>query len=301
MTIDWTRIRTIDDLIDSENELFDEAPEFNPEDAYRLMPNLTDKEAENALFWRDFIRGIMLVTGDPGSGKDTFIHMLSYKLRKYFGRRIISDTRPRKPFGTYLLFSQEFLVDQLDRMDEVSTGVLLPPIDGEEDKRACPKPHVTADGFWMSTRGEVFLRKSVVVLNEFTRYMNKREPHLPIKRQLLRLFDWWRHLQTLIVGVGVDRDDFDRRCFPKVTCEIRCMRLSPTNLEFGITIYPLRYIKAMGELQISGQRIKRIIDASEPREGTGICEELGQLGWKDLFNTENAIGGKPIRSLRKKE
>lgn len=303
--VDWDKIKTLDDLWSiPEDELYDQAPDFDAESDYILMPGLTTEEIDDAMFWKDFLKGIALLTGGPGQGKGMLMHMIAYKLKKYFGKVVVSDTRPRQLFGQYVPFDEAMLVDQLDRMWEVATGQVKNPQKDEEGNEIPPhiKPHVTSNGRWVSSRGDVFLRRSIIMLDEFARYMHRREPHLPIKRQLLKMFTIWRHLRCIILGVGTERADFDSSCFPKVTCEIRTTRIIRSNrLLFKVTIYPLRFIRATGELEVEGKPIGLILDGDMPRSGTGICEELGTKGWKDIYNTDNAIAMEPPKSMRKRK
>lgn len=323
MGIDWSRIKTLDDIMAmGDEELFDFAPEYDADLSFKIVEELSPEDREDAEFWAQYRRGLMLLTGPPGQGKDMLAHMLGYKFKRYFGMRVISDTRPRKLFGAYIPFSGDFLVEQLDRAMEIATGHVklhelpakMPKTEEEveyieylENENARLRkfvPYVTDDGQWISSRGEVFIRKAIWLLNEFgSRYMYKREPHQPIKRTLLKCFTIWRHLQSLIVGIGTERSDFDPSCFPKVTCEVKMQRLltlgvdgKPSNrLLFGAMLYPLRYVAATGELMMTGKAVPLLIDGDEPRQ----C--LCGYAWKDLFNTDNAVAFEPPKSMRRKQ
>ena len=325
MAIDWGRIRDVQDLLDlPEGVLFDEAPVSPP----RLtpLPGLTAEQIEDALFWRDYMRGIILITGMPGQGKGMLAHMIACKAKHYFGLNIVSDTRPRKIFGLYYPFSEEFLVDQMDRMTEVARGLpielykydvsqpidegkvkvnrddiividaikdnplsadyikeitglsekkvyasLLKLQDTETIEKTSFTPYVDGNGDWVSSRGKVFTRNAIWLLDEFgSKYMNIREPNNPIHRTILmKVFPIWRHLQSVIIGIGTERDDFDARCYPKATCEIHCTRLVKTKLIFGIKLYPLRYISATGELEYTGRKVKFKLDGEAPQDLLG--------------------------------
>lgn len=323
MTIDWSKIRTIDDIMTlDEEQLYDNAPGYDADSSYQISKSLTPEEQEDAEFWKQYRRGLMLVTGPPGQGKDMFAHMVAYKFKRYFGVKAILDTRPRKLFGASIPFSNDFLVDQLDRLYEVATGQVKlydipsrkPKTEEEEEnirkiERANEvlrnfRPQKTDDGRWISSRGEVFIRKAVWLLNEFgSRYMYKKEPNQPITRTLLKTFTFWRHLQSLIIGIGTERSDFVPDCFEKVTCEVRMQRLTmldgkmlkQNRLVFGAMIYPLRYISSMGELTVTGKPVPLVIDGDAPRD----C--LCGYAWKDLFNTDNAVGFEPPKSMRRKQ
>ncbi len=318
--IDWAKIRTLSDLSTvPEEELYDNSPDL-PND-YQLMPGLTAEEIEDAMFWKDYLRGIMLVTGMPGMGKGMFAHMLAFKLKRYFGLTVVSDTKPRPLFGRYVPFSEPFLVDQLDRMWEVTTGEIptgkyiedravnyrrqgFTPKEAfekareEEDVIPHENPHVASDGRWISSRGEVFIKRAVWLLDEFgSKYMNRREPNAPLHRTLLfKVFPIWRHLESVIIGMATEMDDLDPRCQPKLTTEVRCNRMlvvnDPSYLYFKMKLYPLRFISSMGELEYQGGAKIIELDGQKPRD----C--LGGKAWKDIYNTKQAIGIEAPRSMR---
>lgn len=351
--VDWTKIKSVNDIQDiADAELFDESVE-DLNVYYTLNPNLSDEEIEDAMFWKDYLRGIILIDGMPGQGKGMLAHMIAYKFKRYFGLTVITDTRPRKLFGNCLPFSQSFLLDQLERMEEVANPRRIKVYDSSlfigdvdeltyDERRivelikgnplAAPYianelsmglnsvekrldkllsedvvseheelPHVTEDGRWVSSKGEVLMRKAVWLLDEFgSKYMNRREPNNPIHRTLLfQIFPIWRHLDVVIIGMATEKEDLDQRCYPKLTTEIRCTRLldeaNLAHLLFGYKIYPLRYISSVGELEYTGNMQRMIIDGDEPKAF------LGGACWKDLYNTKQAIGVQAPPGLRRRQ
>jgi len=294
--IDWAKIKSVEDIKDIDYDiLYDTAPIVDTEGLYKLNDGLEDWEKEDAEFWQPVFRGLILVTGDAGQGKDTLLHHLMFKAKRYYNRTVISDTRPRPSFGFYIPFSQGFFEEQLIRMNEVATGTIY---EYDSDNPPLVRPHVTPDGKWISSRGEVFFRRAVVGLNEFgSRYMYRREPHQPIKRALLKLFNFWRHMQCVIFGVTISKDECDPSCYDKVSCEIRCFRADDRRLVFGYDILPFKYISSTGELQYvkRGGKKRAYIVADEP------VDALGGLCWKDIFNTDNAVGFEVPKGMRSKK
>ncbi len=342
--IDWSRIRTIDDVFHlDEHLLFDEAEVAQPMDMLKLNPNLTEEEFKDAFFWKNYTRGLMLVTGEPGSGKTSLLHLISYKMKYYFNKVAVLDTRPRKAYGAYIPFSEDMLAEQVMRMSELETGIPRPykvkgltEIDFGDDfdgwinykelsvqekyavlqnKDIVPKsatlrdynkrrdeftatvdlkPYVTADGKWITSRGEIFLRNSVVGMDEFgNKYMGRlSSPTLKIKVELLKLFNFWRHMHCLMIGAGVSLDDFDRKCLSKATWEARCVRVTnadeheidPDAIILGAYITPIKYNPVSDELTKVGRTEKYRINASEPKH------ILGGRSWKEIFNTDNSQG-----------
>lgn len=278
--INWNEIKTVEDFCNlGDHLLYDESPEV--QDDVKPRCGLTMEDMAEAAFWQPYMKGIMLVTGMPGQGKGIFLHMLTFLGKHLYGRTAILDTRPRKSFGLAIPFSEEMLDDQFIRMTEVATGQIIEDKKPRKKKKidedeydeeivdTTPKitPHVEADGRWISSRGEVFMRRSIMGLDEFgTRYMYVRRPMERMQVKLLRLFPLWRHLQCVIVGVGTERDDFSPRCFPKVTCEVRVQRLSEPGLKFGVKVFPLRYVGATEELEVAGRKVKFRLDGEKPRE-----------------------------------
>lgn len=295
MSIDWTKIKTIDDIYTQiPNEaLYDDM--VDKASSYQLRDDLTDEEVEDALFWKDFLRGVILITGMPGQGKGILLHMILYKMKRYFGVNIISDTRPRPLFGQYIPFSKSFFLEQMYRMQEMANGY---PEDYDADNPPAVMPHVTEDGRWMTSRGEIFMKRAAMGLDEFgAKYMNKGEPNNPICRALLyQLFPTWRHDDLVIIGVTTEKEDLNHRCWPKLTTEIHTQRIldtsNPERLLFGIKIFPLRYITATGELEYTGKKQLLTLDGDAPRD------MLGGKAWKDLYNHKQAIALEPNRGMR---
>lgn len=353
--IDWTRIKTIEDVLRlDEYLLFDESEVSQPSDMLKLNPNLTEEEMDDAFFWKDYSRGLMLVTGEPGNGKGIFSHMVSKKMGYYFDKVPIIDTRPRKSFGTYIPFSEDFLGEQVDRMSEMESNTPRPYIvkglteidfqDEEglwEEYKALPpleqykelqfrgivpreavlqeynkrkneftatvefKPFVDNEGKWITSRGEVFLRNSTLLMDEFgNKYMGRlSSPTLGIKQVLLKLFNFWRHMHCLMLGVGVDLEDFDRKCLPKATWEARCVyvrdadeqRDNPETIIIGVYLTPIKFNPSTDELTRAGASTRLRINASEPKH------MLDGLAWKDIYNTDNAQGFELPSKMRRRQ
>lgn len=299
--IDWKTIHTEHDLEKvSENLLYDESEIRDPIDMRHINPNLTEDEAEDAMFWKDFVNGILLVTGEPGSGKGIFLHMLAYKMKYYFGKRAILDTRPRKAFGKYIPFSKEFLAEQVDRLSAMETGNGEMSNDGkwyalipETRTEISEKGKEVQINTGKMIKKEILLRNSTMGLDEYgNRYMPRKQSNLAISIDLLKLYDIRRHLQCLTLGVGISVDDFNRAALAKTAWEARCQFLDqaeeleedPTALIFGVKLRPVSY-DPIQDVLAKGRDIARLrIDAKEPKH------MLNGLAWKDIYNTQNATG-----------
>lgn len=312
--IDWSRIRTIEDVLHlDEHLLFDDAEMVQPLDMLKLNPNLTEEEIEDAFFWKDYVRGLMLVTGEPGAGKGIFAHMICKKMNYYFNKVVILDTRPRACFGNYIPFSDEMLGEQVDRMSAIETGHGTVTDNKwiahivREEKVIDPDTGKTRRGEKKTIEydGEVFLRNSAIMLDEFgNKYMSRlSSPTLSIKQVLLKLFNFWRHMHCLMIGVGVSLEDFDRKCLDKAIWEARCVKVrnatehedDPDAIIIGVYLTPIKYNPIKDELTKAGGTTMLRINASEPKH------ILEGLAWKDIFNTDNAQGFELPSKMRRKQ
>ncbi len=310
--IDWSRVKTIDDVLKlDEHLLFDDAEQMQPADMLKLNPNLTEEEIEDAFFWKDYNRGLMLVTGEPGAGKGILSHMISYKMKHYFGKMAILDTRPRKVFGDYIPFSEEMLSEQVERMSAMERG------EGKVDREKWiahmkKEEKIIDEETGKPTRkvriveydGEVFLRNSVVMMDEFgSKYMPRLQPNLSISQVLLKLFNFWRHMHCLMLGVGVSLEDFNRKALDKAIWEARCVKVThaiehrddPEAIIIGVYLQPIKYNPITDEITKAGNSTPLRINASEPKH------VLNGLAWKDIFNTDNAQGFELPSKMRRKQ
>ena len=277
--IDWSKIRTRDDLtVVTSKLLYEDTKVYSPNELLHMRQGLSEEEIDDALFWAKFRRGIMMITSPPRQGKSTLEHLVAYKMNYYFEMLPILDTRPRSLFGIYVPFSQEMLDEQIVRMDLLEKG----------------RGRAREDGSWETERGDIFLRNAVIGLDEFgSKYMNRRDPpNLPIKRSLLKLFDYWGHSQCLWLCSGISIDDMDRRCLDKIVWEARCTRIfdaeecyeDPSTIIIGAWISPTRYNPYKDQMEVAGEPIPLRINSSKPQK----C--LAGSAWKDIFKTDNVQG-----------
>lgn len=294
--IKWDEIKTIEDLKRKfgDSVLYDEEQEYgdNVYD-FKLNPTLTAEEVEDALFWARLMRGIMLVTGSAGAGKGLFANMLAWKMGYYFGKKILLDYKPRRLFGVYHPFNEQVLVNQLSRMSNVAAvSVKKGIVESGGGRKSSELLENVAHEWIDSSNGQVFLKNSVLVLDEFKRYMYKRRPHNPMGITLGQIFDLWRHLDILIIGIAIDERELDRfSCIPKITTLVRCTWLNDYTIKkynyapysARVDITPVRYVGVAGEgvLDMAGKTITRVVEGGKPRE----C--LGGKRWVDIYNTKD--------------
>jgi len=254
----------------SEESLYDQSEAGELYDD-QLRPNLTEEEIEDAIRMKRFIRGVMMVTGDPGSGKGVFGHVLPWKIKRYFLRRkVLLDHKPRPVFGPYLPFDDKFLKEELGKMAEMSNvrGEIPKEID-RKDKKRIKTISGLADKWVRSKQGEVYLSNSVLVLEEFKRYMHNRRPMNPLGITLGHIITWWRHLDILILGMSPFLNEIDRKaCQQYITHEVRCTWQSDSTALCNV--YQTQWVGSRGVLRIQSKPTPIVIDGWRERIELGV-------------------------------
>ena len=252
-------------------ELFDDEDAY-ASDAHELNDGLLPHEIEDAARIAAISRGVMLVTGMPGAGKDLFSNILSYKIKKYFtGRHVVRDERPRSLFGIYTPFNEDMLLEDAKRMEQVAKG------EGAH-KQMEDKTTGTADqlirqrGRWNTKGGEVLLQNSVQYYSEFWRYLHNRRPFNPMGIMLGGVLKIWRHLDTLIIGVCQQLHELDKySCQPYATYEVRCSWSSTRQYTGRYQLRKVRYISSTGVFEMGSSKPTTIwLDGNKPRPVLGM-------------------------------
>jgi len=261
--------------------MFDDSPSYEEQNRPRLNEYLTETEIEDALFWHPFMRGVMLVSGPPGAGKGLVSNTLGWKAKRYYKKKIaILDYKPRELFGFYIPFNIDMLIEQLERLREIA-GWSDKSFDAMEEVVEFQDKHQ-----WRSSRGDVFLNNSIMVLDEFHKIMDRRLKH-PVGHVVGDICKFWRHMNLLIVGVTTQKTDLDYKRFQKaITAEIRCgweRKLYKGRRTSSIAkIQQKQFIDSGGGvIQGIGKVVKKRFDGAEPRDA------LGGKTWFDLFNSTN--------------
>lgn len=277
MTIDWAKIKKPSDIDKIPNEvLFDQYETYAGGNTPEIKEDLPDEDVEAALHWLELIPdliGVCLIIGEEGQGKTLLAHALAFDARYLFNKLAVLDRPPRKLFGRYVPFSIEFLKENLARLQDMADG----------------NGYVAKDGRWMSSRGQVFIRQAVIMMDEFGgRHMKRLNPPAEPKNSLISLLSLNRHLQALFLGVGTELNDFDRHCFPHVDYIIGCRRVDPppydregNNIQVVGRIQRVKYNRDRDEFLQLGDANYIAIEASTPRH------YLDGYAYKDLFHSDN--------------
>ena len=249
-------------------DLFDETLGYEDEASVQLAEGLTTEETNQAKILYTLFNelwGLCLVVGPPGAGKDLFGNWLSYTLKRYFPwKRILRDEKPRKLYGEYAgLFNESVLAEDLSRMRAIASGVGITQLGMVLEKAADD---------WVTSKGQVLLKNSVLYLTEFWRYCYKREPHNPMNKTMGGIHKEKRHLDCLILGTTQQVEDLDRfTCLPWVDWKVICSRASPKVNKTGFVFWvqKVKYDKRMMVLLSIGRPFPIAVDAGKPRSYLG--------------------------------
>lgn len=283
--------KALEELGIDEGELYDESPTLDDLYDIPLVDGLTPVEIAEANIWRRFYYGVMLAIGKPGSGKGLWLAVLGHKMKRFFGRRILLDYKPREPFGLYMPFNEQVLVGELGKMREVA-ATAVPKEVKRGDALKVGEIRTLAQK-WMSTKGEVFLRGVLMGLDELKRYFHNRRPHNPMGITLGHVVTIHRHLDMLLVGSAPFKRELDAISFlPYVTHEVRCSWGIDGKAHYKI--YQTVWISSRwggGQLDVKGKPFIMTIDGAKPRD------ELGGLCYYDLYNSKDPKALRPSQSI----
>jgi len=261
-------VETPDKLDDS---LFDESAGYEDDQGIQTSPGLSDIEQRQArAIYRLFngLWGLCVIRGDPGAGKDTFLNWFLYTSKRYFPqKRILRDEKPRKLFGPYAgLFNEERLHDDLKRMREMAKGVGKPGAFSVDYLGALEK---AADD-WVSSHGQVLLKKSWVYLTELWRYCYNREPHNPMNKTMGAIFKVGRHLDCFVLGTIQLPSELDKKtCLPWIDWQVTCTRQVGNKTGFAYYIQKVKYDPRQSMLVKLGTPFPILLDAGKPRTEMG--------------------------------
>lgn len=232
-------------------------------------------------------RGVMLITGKPGSGKDLFGVGLSAMNKYYFSRRILLDFLPKRAFGDYTLFNGQVMSQEIDKMAKKS-GV--ENIDQSADKKEFDDFIQQETVKWATEgEGEVLLKNGVLYLSELKRYCYNRNPHNRFNKFVGSICSVWRHLDLLIIGTHVFKHEIDRFTYLAYTNHWAKCSWSLTSPDTtDVTVRQGAFIGATDVYHIEGLPSIWHVDGNKP------WNWLGGKRFYDLYNTKNMVNLRPV-------
>ena len=259
----------VSEMIDGQEPTYAEVAEFLQMPTQDVIT--IEKLYNAATFWERFVRGIILIFGEEGAGKDLLAHFLAFWFREAYGKVPILDSKPSQKFGFPVIpFSDEFLISQIKRINSMVSAKSNATAKIESSKE------------WHADDGQVFIKNCTFLFSEFSNVMHKMTQSNPKARLMGRIAKQWRHLEYCMITCDADKNSLDPNYFyPRVTCEIKAIQHEADDV-FCYRIQPLKYNTADKALQTAGPREYVYLVGNEPHP----C-----LNWNrpyDIYVTKNA-------------
>lgn len=141
-------------------------------------------------------KGTMLIKGLPRSGKTLYAVHHSKFLRDNFGIPVTMDFKPEATFGPYTLFDEDVLLQELDNVTAIS--------------KKSAKWVTGQDGLDDITK-KLKLYGHTVVLDEGTRWLDRRRSSSNINLLLNDIVKQWAHYDILLMVINHFEDELDHR------------------------------------------------------------------------------------------
>jgi len=226
-------------------DLFDYTTGYDTEPDVEINRNLSDWIINEGIrFYRLFntppsgLCGVAVLSGMPGNGKDILGNYLSWISKTVFPyKRLLRDEKPRELFGIYEgLFNEESLREDLEKMKLLTK---------DNGKMTLTERNAILDNAaddWISSKGQVLLKNSILYLTEYWRYCYKRDPHNPMNKTMGGVHRAKRHMDVLILGTIQLITDLDRfTALPYIDWEIKCRRSANNPTGFYYMIHKVEY------------------------------------------------------------
>ena len=246
----------------------------------QIPENLSYNEKKEAEFLRSIGKGVMLVTGNPGSGKDLFATSIAYMNKYYFGRRILLDFLPKEAFGEYTLFNMVVMMREINKMAKAAKT------EGATQEET-DKLVVKASEKFIE-ENEILFKGSVLYLSELKRYCYNRNSQSAVNKFIGSLCTVWRHLDILIIGTHVQKHEIDQYSFlAYVTHWAKCNWSLVRPNTTDVTITRGAFIGNNAVYDVAAKPIILHVDGGKPRK------MLNGKRFFDLYPTKNMVNLKP--------
>lgn len=257
-----------------------------------VLPNPTRLEKKEMEALSTFNRGVMLIIGKAGSGKDLLAMSTCYQNKRFWGRRILLDMKPRRLFGEYTYFDPMVMSKEIDKMARLASLTSDNPNEQVSSKEDGILKSATDE--WIEEHTSLF-EGSVLYLSELRRYCYNRNPHNRVNKAVGAICTQWRHLDMLIIGTHIQEHEIDRWTFKgNVThwaeCDWMVTQLNSTKAKIRRDIALTDY----GNYNLRMRPIAITIDGGMPRRFLSMPDTvygITPFGENALFKGRNDIEG----------
>ena len=260
-----------------------------PEFADDIEDEMTDFPMREDLTWYakrladkllTIARGVMLISGEPGGGKDLFA-ISTAKIFKYcFNRPVILDFKPNRLFGNYRLLG---VTEILEIIEEVAKQCKVSGIENSADSGELAQWMQEAIVKWLlEGEGYDIFKGAVYYLSELKKVAYNRNSQSRTNKFIGTLNSVWRHLDLLEMGTHVYTNEIDVKAYLQYAkLRTYCSQTMQPHI-FRAKIE--RGVYAGPDFVISNLRMKPLIlyvDGNEPRDF------LGGKRFYDLYKTKH--------------
>jgi len=229
---------------------------------------------------RTIARGFMLITGEPGGGKDLFAISISALFKYLFNRRIILDFLPNKIFGNYTLMDAPTIIDKIT---ELAKDYRVKGIEGSNDHKELAQFMEEATVKWLlEGEGYDIFQKAVYYISELKKVAYNRNPMSRTNKFIGSVGTVWRHLDLLLMGTHVYSNEIDVKAFLQYA-KLRT-KCTQTLEQCVIQAKVRRGMFAGPDFVVSNIAMKPLlftVDGNMPRDF------LGGKRYIDLYNTKH--------------
>ena len=169
---------------------------------------IVKKQAE---LLRTVARGFMLITGEPGGGKDLFAVSTTKLFNYLFGRKAILDFVPKQAFGSYTLMDVPTIIQKIR---EIAKQLRVEGIEATQDKKELAQFMEEATKRWLlEGEGYDIFKGAVYYISELKPMAYNRNPMSRTNKFIGSLGTVWRHLDLLLMGTHVYANEIDEKAF----------------------------------------------------------------------------------------
>lgn len=225
-------------------------------------------------------RGVNLITGEPGGGKDLFAAATASMFKYFFNRPIILDFKPNRAFGQYTLFGVNEIIDTIRA---IAKAKRVDGIENSADRGELAQFMEEETVKWLlEGEGYELFKGAVYVVSELKKVAYNRNPMSRTNKFTGTLCSVWRHLDLLFMGTHVKENEIDVKAFLEYAkLRTYCKQLlRPDEFEAVVS----RGVYAGADFVVSNVRFKPLrfpINGREPRD------YLGGKCFYDLYHSKH--------------
>lgn len=216
-------------------------------------PKTVTRDMKQAMFFSQMhldSYGVVLVKGDPGSGKSTWGFSTAWIRRKLWGYPVVSNVLAKPAFGEYTYLDTESLVGEFLK---VNAAVEKEVRQWKHSKKLSPRDEEVAGSAWEGSN--IALHNSTIIWDEGYGSLDKRRFMSPKMILLSYLVQQQRHFNCLIIIMAsTDKMLDDIRINPFASHEVNCGHFP----DLGVSFYNVyhRYSPIQEGINPQRQQIK---------------------------------------------